>query len=488
MTGLLAAPAVLVVLVPFAAAATLGVLPGMRLAAWVNLAASGLVFLLACLLPFSPGDAGLLLRVDPLAATMAILAAFIGFTAAWVSIGCIAAEQAAGRLDPPRVRLYHALFQTYLGAVLLALLADNLGVMWVAIEAATVAAVLVVGLSRTHAAIEAAWKFFILCGVGIALALFGTILLTLAAGSVLGPGFAAMSWTGLARAAPHLPGPLLNLAFVFVLFGYGTKAGLVPLHVWLPDSHAEGPTPFSAVLGALAPIVALVALLRLRAVLSANVAAGGGAMAPGGALMALGLLSVLLGTISLWRRGDVKRFFAFSSIEQSGVIAFAFGLGGRMAVFAGLLQLILHALAKAAVFQCVGRAAQLKGGQRFTDIGGLIAGHPALGWLLAGAIAAVAGLPPFGLFVSEFLILGEAVLRVPWLALLLGAGLILGALGLILRLQSLCFGPPTADRGPAPGGPALAAPAVHLVLVLLLGLALPMALGGWLYGIAGTFR
>ena len=387
-----------------------------------------------------------------------------------------------------RLRQYHALFQAFLAGMLMALLSNNLGVTWVAVEAATMAAVLVVGLPRTAEAVEASWKYFILCGVGISLAFFGTIILYLAALPAFAAGpegaMAAMSWSALPAAAGHATAPLLNLAFVFLLIGYGTKAGLAPLHAWMPDAHAEGPTPVSAVLSGSILNVALFVILRLRGVMAANPEA----LAPGPPIMALGLLSLLLAAFSLWRRRDAKRFFAFSTIEQSGVAAFAFGLGGPLATFAGLLHLTLHTLIKAAVFQCIGRACQLKGSQLFADIGGLVASHRALGLTLAAGIVAVAGLPPFGLFTSEFMIVTNAIHLRPLLALPLGLGLVVGAWALAWRLIGLCTGEPTPDRGPAPSLAALAPAWLHLAVVAVLGLAMPASLVAWFAAVAGGLR
>ncbi len=230
--------------------------------------------------------------------------------------------------------------------------------------------------------------------------------------------------------------------------------------------------------------VALLIILRVRGLLAANAEA----IAPGPPIMALGLLWVLLAAFSLWRRRDVKRFFAFSSIEQSGVAAFAFGLGGAGAMFAGLLHMTLHTLAKAAIFQCVGRACQLKGTQKFTDIGGLVQGHRLLGLTLGAGIIAVAGLPPFGLFTSEFLIAMETVRRLPLAAIPLGLGLVVGAWALASRLLGLCFAPSMPDRGPAPDAAALVPAWLHLAAVLVLGLAMPDAVVGWFTAIAAAMR
>lgn len=476
-------PAGLVALVPVLMAVAVAFVADLRIAAWMVIAGATAAFALACALPWEFG-AGQLLLVDPLSAHMTILTSFVGMTTAWFSRGYIAVEAAAGRLDGPRLRQYHALFLAFLAGMLLSLLSNNLGVTWVAIEAATIAAVIVVGLPRTAEAVEASWKFFILCGVGIALALFGTFVLYLAALPVLGPGLAAMSWSALADAAPQCRGTLLNLAFVFMLLGYGTKAGLAPLHTWMPDAHAEGPTPVSAVLAGSILNVALVAILRTRSLLAGNAEA----IPPGPLIMALGLLSLVLAALSLWRRRDAKRFFAFSTVEQSGVAAFAFGLGGPPAVFAGVLHMTLHTLIKSAIFQGIGRAAQLKGGQTFSAISGLIASNRTLGLTLAASIAAIAGLPPFGLFTSEYLIVMETARREPLLSVVLGFGLVVSTWALGARLIDLCLGPATPSRGPAPGRLAMLPAWLHLAAVLVLGLLMPAQVVSWLSAIAVSVR
>jgi hydrogenase-4 component F len=471
----------LVAVVPLLVAIVIAAAPARWPGGWLVVGGATASFALACRLPFSLG-AGTLLLVDPLAAHMALLTAFVGMTTSWFSLGDIAAERASDRLDVSRAKQYHALFLVFLGFMLLALLSNNLGVAWVAMEAATIAAVLVVGLPRTEDAVEASWKMFILCGVGISLALFGTIVLYLAAIPALGPGLPAMSWSTLLKAAPACHGPLLNLAFVFLLLGYGTKAGLAPLHAWLPNAHAEGPTPVSAVLSGSILNVALTIILRLRGLISANA----DALPPGPPIMALGLLSLLFAAFSLWPRRNIKRFFAYSTIEQSGVAAFAFGLGGPAAVFAGILHLTVHTLTKTAIFQCVGRAGQLKGSQQFADIAGLARNHTALGLTLGAGIVAVAGLPPFGLFTSEFLIVSQTIRALPWLAIPLGLGLVVGGWALAARLLALLGGTPTPDRGPAPSLLALAPAWLHLAVVVVLGLAMPGAVVAWLTTIAAS--
>ncbi len=471
----------LAVLLPLLAAAGVAFIPRAEAASWVVIAASLGTFALTWRLPGA--DAGTLMLNDALSAHVSILTAFVGVMTAWFSRFHMLRELGADRIGERAMRQYHALFLAFLGFMLLALLADNLGVAWVAIEAATITGVLVVALSRTPGALEAAWKYFVLCGVGVAMALFGVIVVYLAALPATGPGLPAMSWTALAAAAPRVHAPLLNLAFVFLLVGYGTKAGLAPLHSWLADAHAEGPTPVSAVLSGSVLNVALVVILRLRGLLAANPAA----MAPGPPIMLLGLLSVLLAAFGLWRRGDIKRFFALSSIEQNGLVAVAFGLGGSVAVFAGVLHMTLHTLAKAAIYQCVGHVSQIKASQRLRDIGGLVAGHRLLALTLGAAIVAVAGLPPFGLFTSGFLILTEAVRRAPLLALPLCLGLLVGIWALLARLIGLLDAPATPDRGPAVPPRALLPAWLLLAVVLAAGLAMPGPLGAWLHGIGNLY-
>jgi len=480
----LTSPQALVALLPLLAAGVLAFVPRPLWGGWIVLGASAATFGLACRLPFQQGRAGSLLLADPLSAHMAMLTSFVGLVTAWFSRGALAQQALAAQMTPVAVRHYHALFMAFLGFMLLALLADNLGVAWVGIEAATIGGVVAVGLPRTPGAVEAAWKYFVVGGVGVALALFGIVALYLAAGAAHVTGLAGMSWTALAVAAPSLPPALLNLAFVFLLVGYATKAGLAPLHTWLADAHAEGPVPLSAVLAGSVLNVALVSILRLRGIVAANP----GAIAPGPPIEALGVASVLLAALALWRRRDMKRFFAMSSIEQNGLVALAFGIGGAPAVFAGMLHMTLHTLTKAALFMATGHAAQLKGSQRLDAIGGLGANHRPLALTFAAGIAAVAALPPFGMFTSAFLILTAAVQRAPVAAALAGVGVMVGVWALLAKLIALCLGEPTPDAGPGPPPAALLPAWLLLAVVLAAGVALPSPVAGWLGGIAAAQR
>ncbi len=284
--------------------------------------------------------------VDPFNVFLVALTAFVGFTTSLFSRPYMRIEHEHGRLTPARLRLYHSMFQVFNFTMLLALLTNNMGILWVALEAATLATVLLVSLYRTPASLEAAWKYFILCGVGIAQALFGTILLYFAAEKLLGVEGGALLWTELNAVKGQLEPTVLSLAFVFLLVGYGTKVGLVPLHNWLPDAHAEGPTPVSAVLSGLLLNVALYAVVRCKVLVDGSLQTSFAK----GLMMGFGMLSVVVAAFLLSRQKDIKRLFAYSSIEHMGIITFAFGMGGPIANFAGLLHMTVHSLTKSAIF------------------------------------------------------------------------------------------------------------------------------------------
>jgi hydrogenase-4 component F len=478
MSGLGSIAVAAVLLVPAIAAAILALLPAYQLGARLNIGAALMTFLAALTLFVARPATGQLLLVDDLNVVFIALNTFVAFTTSIFSASYIGHELEIGRLTPAYLRFYHAMYQVLMFAMNLALVSNNIGLMWVAIEVATLTTVLMVGIYRTEAALEAAWKYFILGSVGIALALFGTILVYLAARAVVGEGMDAMAWNVLAsRAAGFDPG-LLNLAFVFLLLGYGTKVGLAPLHAWLPDAHAEGPTPISAVLSGLLLNVALFALLRFKLLLAANA----GALAPGPLMVTMGLVSLIFAAFMLYRRRDIKRMFAYSSIEHMGIITFAFGMGGPLANFAGLLHMTMHSLTKSAIFFGVGHIAQATGTQRIADIRGLTESHPRLGWGLILGVVAIAGMPPLGIFMSEFLVVSSTIARQPLLALPLVAGLLIGFGALMLRLQGLVFGAPVA--GGQPVRASYAPMFAHLSLVLLAGLYLPGPLVAWFQNVA----
>lgn len=468
----------LLVIVPAAAIPVLAVVANYRLSAALNITACALTLLVALSLPFLPGMRSDLFIIDDFNIFLLVLTTFVGFTTSVYSASYIGHELETGRLTPVLLRFYHAMYQAMLGAMNLALIANNVGLMWVGVEVATLATVMMVGTYRTPEAIEAAWKYFILGTVGIGLAFFGTVLTYLVAAKVLGGGLPAMAWDLMAQNAGKFDSSLLSLAFVFLLVGYGTKVGLAPFHAWLPDAHSEGPTPISAVLSGLLLNVALYALLRFKIIVAANP----GAVDAGAILIVLGIASLLFAAFMLFRRRDIKRLFAYSSIEHMGITTFAFGVGGPLANFAGLLHMSMHSLTKSAIFFAVGHIAQAKGTQRIADVTGLSVTHPGLAIGFALGVIAIAGLPPFGVFMSEFLLVSTAIARQPLLTLLFVVGLLVAFSALLLRMHGLLFGAPSGKNGHVSASyvPLF----IHLVLVLIAGLWLPNAVVGWFRGVA----
>ena len=412
--------------------------------------------------------------VDPFNVFLIALTAFVGLTTALFSRPYMRVEMDHGRITAGRLRLYHSMYQLFMATMLVALTTNNMGLLWVAMEAATLSTVLLVTLYRTPASLEAGWKYFILCGVGIAQALFGTILLYFAAEKVLGAeGVTALLWTHLDAVKTQLEPTVLELAFVFLLVGYGTKVGLAPLHNWLPDAHAEGPTPISAVLSGLLLNVAIYAVVRCKVLVEGSLQSS----FPSQMLMGFGVVSVVLAAFLLWRQRDIKRLFAYSSIEHMGIITFAFGMGGSVASFAALLHMTVHSLTKSAIFFVVGHAAQKAGSQVMDDIRGLITTSPTIGWGLMTGTLAILGVPPFGVFASEFLILTTAMREQAWATPILLVSLGVAFAAIFGRVQPMVFGETNVKRLPHP--PALLPVFTHLAIVLLLGVYVPPYLADW---------
>ncbi len=467
-----------VLLIPLVGALVLGAIGHSRRAGWINIAISGAAFMASLWLALGVWEHGALLTsggmfyIDAFNVYLLVLTTFVGLTTAIFSRNYMLDEMKLGRVNTKRLQLYHAMYQGFLFTMLLALATNNLGILWVAMEGATLATVLLVSLYRTPESIEAAWKYFILCGVGIAQALFGTVLLFFAAERVIPNRHEALLWSVLYAHAAHLDPAVMGLAFVFLLVGYGTKVGLVPLHNWLPDAHSEGPTPISAVLSGLLLNVALYALVRIKMLADPTLGA-----VPGELMMGFGMLSFIVAVLFLHRQRDIKRLYSYSSIEHMGLMTFGFGIGGALATFAALLHMTVHSLTKSSIFVTAGHAAYIAGTQRIDRIRGLIRTQPSVGWGLLIGTAAIAGFPPFGIFTSEFLLLVATMQSWPWLTVPLLIGLVVALAGLFRQVQPMVYG--EALPGQRRAHTSMLSVAVHLALVLWLGLAIPAFLAQW---------
>jgi hydrogenase-4 component F len=413
-----------------------------------------------------------LLRADALSAFMDAMLAFVGGTALLYAAGYMGEELDRGHLSLSRYRRFFVYLDLNLFAMLAAVNVDNIAIMWIAIEGSTLSIALLVGFDRTKAALEAGWKFIILSFVGIALALFGTVLVYYTAEHVLGVGMEALSWNALHRAAEQLNPVVLKIAFVFILIGYGTKAGVAPMHTWLPDAHAEAPTPVSAILSGLMLNLGLYAVLRFKSVVDPVV----GPLFAGSIMLGLGLLSMAIAATFMLIQRDFKRLLAYSSIEHVGVSLVGFGVGGPVGVFAGFFHMINHALVKSTAFYAAGMVLLRHGHKMIERISGLLRQAPAVGAVLFLAAVALAGLPPFGLFISEFLIASASYTAHPWITVLFLLLLLLAFASLTAHLFKMLLGEPAAE-GQAAGGRAnrlmLGALAVNLIAMSVMGLFMP---------------
>ena len=473
----------LCLVIPVLAALILALVASPRIGARINIMASVLGLAASCRLAWLVLTGGVLggdqFYVDQFNVYLIALTSLVGLTTSIFSQSYMAHELEIGRVTPMRMRLYHSSFQGFMFTMLLALSTNNLGVLWVALEGATLATVLLVSLYRTRESIEAAWKYFILCGVGIAQALFGTVLLHMTSSKVIDDPERALLWTELHSHAASLEPVIVGIAFIFLLVGYGTKVGLVPLHNWLPDAHSEGPTPMSAVLSGLLLNVALYAIVRVKMITDVTLANGSihDPHLAGKLMMGFGLVSFIVAGFFLHRQKDIKRLFSYSSIEHMGLMTFAFGLGGPLATFGALLHMTVHSLTKSAIFVAVGYASQIAGTQRIDQIRGLISTQPKVGWSLLIGTIAIAGFPPFGVFTSEFLLLTATMKSAPWLTIPLLSGLAVAFAGLFRHLQPMVFG--QTPEGQLAVGARMLPVNLHLALVLWLGLSIPVFLAQW---------
>src|SRR3989441_519084 len=408
---------------------------------------------------------GGLFRADGLSAWMIGLIALVSLLAA-IEAPYTVPSAAVGRFRP--------LFHLFVFTMLLAVSTDDVGLRWVAIEGTPLASVFLVNLERSRASLEAAYKYLLICSVGVAIAFIGTVLVYFADIHQFGHEAHALRWTTLVRLAPGLPPRVVELGFVFHLVGYGTKAGLAPMHTWLPDAHSEAPAPVSALMSGVLLSVGVYALLRFKPVVDL---AAGPAFARR-VLLALGLASMAGAGPFLWASQNFKRMLAYSSVEHIGIACLGLGFGGAWGVTGALLHLANHALAKSALFLLAGRIRAAYDSAEVLDVRGLMGPLPRTGGAFLAAMLALMGLPPFGLFTSEVMIFGAGFGEGPVGVAAVGlALLVLAFAGLLRTTQTMLHGVPArppvhASLGAWPAVPVL----VALLLLVLTGLAWPPGL------------
>lgn len=437
---------------PLLAAAVAFVLPVHHWREWLSAGGAGLVAIVALITTARVANGGTInafdgyLRVDALSALMLATVALLGFSATLASIPYIRHDREIGHLPNGEgsQRWYFAGILGFTWTMLFTVTVNNVGLLWVGIEATTLVSALLVGFYRTRAGLEAAWKYLVLCTVGITCALFGVLLTYYAAQQ--GSETVSMNWSRLSQVAPGFDPAIMRLAFVFILIGFGTKAGLAPMHTWLADAHSQAPSPVSGLLSGVLLACALYGILRFQSLTNAST----GTAFASHLLLVFGVLSVLIAAPFILVQRDLKRLFAYSSVEHVGLMAVAFGIGGPIGITAGLLHLMNHAATKGMVFLVSGEIGQTYGNRRISAIHNILRVTPFAGWLLIAGVLALTGAPPFGIFTSELLIFnaGFSASAVEMLAVLIVV------LALVVIFAGMVFHAIRLSRGPDPGGPA----------------------------------
>lgn len=381
---------------------------------------------------YGPGE---FLRADALSTLLVISVSFVTALAAWLGPGLTRGES----YSRSEARVFRIFFNLFAFTMLFAVTTNNVGFMWVAIEATTITSAVLIPLHVTKASVEASWKYVLIGSVGIALAFVGTVLGYFDFVNLGGRQEAALNWTVLRAAAPLLHAEVIRLAFLFVLIGYGTKAGLAPMHTWLPDAHSEAPTPLSAMMSGVLLAVAVYAIMRWKAVVDAAV----GPAFSNRLLIVLGLLSLTIAVFSLVAQRNCKRMLAYSSIEHTGLTCLGLALG-PLGVFAAMLHLLNHSVAKSMAFLLAGRIQERYGTTEIGQISGVLSVMPVTGGLFAIGVLAVVGLPPFGLFISEFAIVRAGfVVGRPWLMGIVLVLLLVAFVALLRHLNRMLYGAPS---------------------------------------------
>jgi hydrogenase-4 component F len=416
---------------------------------------------------------GAFLRVDALSAVVALVVSGVAWISLWFGAGYMKHARAQGHIDDAALRRYYALTHLFIFAMLLAVIANNVGVMWVAVEATTIATALLIGLQHSKSSLEASWKYILIGSVGIALAFVGTVLGYFNFVEHVGETPFALNWTVLSLVAAKLNGDVLRLCFVFILIGYGTKAGLAPMYTWLPDAHSEAPAPISSMMSGSLLVVALYAILRWKVVVDARL----GPAYSNRMLILIGILSLAVAAVLLIRQASYKRMLAYSSVEHIGLMCLGFGLGATGAL-AALIQMLGHAAAKSMMFLLSGSILARCHSTRISSVRGLMRAMPWTGGLFLLGGLALLGVPPFGLFTSELLLLLAGFRQQhPWLMGLVLLLLLVIFISILRYMNRMLYGnPPERFAGGDLNRAGLVPLTLNVVALLLLGFGLPKQL------------
>ncbi len=410
------------------------------------------------------------LFADAFSAYIVLIVSIVGFVASVYSIGYMGHEFNHGIMDLRRLRMYYVLYHAFMFTMLLVGVTNNLG-LWIAIEMTTLASALLMILYSRKSSVEAAWKYMIICTVGITFALFGTILTYYGAVKILGENGDALNWTSLVAVADQFDPTIMKLAFIFILIGYGTKAGLAPMHTWLPDAHSEAPTPVSALLSGVLLNCAMYGIIRFYTIATKSTGTG----FTNNLLIIFGLLSLGIAVPFIILQEDYKRLLAYSSVEHMGIIALGIGFGGVFGVFGAILHMFNHAMTKSLMFFGAGNVLLKHETKEIDGVSGLVKSMPATGTMLIIGGLAITGSPPFSIFISEFTILAAGFLQghfIPSVLFLLFIIMIFA--GFFNNISKMAFGipKPGITRGEVSRW-TLGAMVILLLFVLVLGVYIP---------------
>jgi hydrogenase-4 component F len=465
------------VLAPVAAAVTATLMGWRRAVGRVTVGAAAVILAVGVVSATRTVDgvaltAGSWLRIDALSALMLIVIGAVSLIATWSGVGHLDDELASGRTNAHGARRYGVLVPLFLAAMVLAVLANNLGLMWAAVEGTTIVTAFLVGHRRTGAALEATWKYVIICSVGIALAYLGTVLVHYAARQAGVTEHGTLDWTQLVAHAGELDPGVMRLAFALLVLGFGTKAGMVPLHSWLPDAHSQAPAPVSALMSGVLLPVAVYALLRYRVIAIASIDPA----FVRGLLLAVALTSLALAASLLLAQRDYKRLLAYSSIEHMALAVIGVAVGTPLAIAAALLHIVGHGVGKAVLFCGAGEILAREGTTRIADVRGLLTRTPVLAGVFAVGLAALLGLPPFSLFVSEVALARAGIdTGLAWAIAAMLVLLLVIFVAVTVKAAGMLFG--STPTTPAPAGPPIGVLSARSAAPLVAGLLVVAALG-----------
>ncbi|HSQ05171.1 MAG TPA: hydrogenase 4 subunit F [Burkholderiales bacterium] len=417
------------------------------------------------------------LRVDDLALVFLLLLVLLTLAVSIYTVGWLKQAVEVGNMKAEYLRSYFALVHVFVATMVVTVLADNLGVLWIAMEGTTITSAVLIGFHGHHHGLEAAWKYIIVTTIGISFGLFGTVLVYAAAANVMG-STGAMSWVAIMNIAHTLDPGIVRIGFILVLIGYGTKAGLAPMHLWLPDAHSQAPTPVSALLSGVLIKCALLAIIRFQMI----TAAACGAAFPGEVLLVFGLISIVVATPFILAQRDIKRLLGYHSVEHVGIIALGLGFGGPIGIYGALLHVVNHGVTKALAFFAAGTAIARCGSRDMRRMRGLLTVAPLGATLLMLAALSLAGTPPFSIFVSELFVLRSGIGQEHWVAIAIFLAMVVIIFaGLLHHAGAMAFGKPAAEatHEPEAWSPLLGMLLLAAVMILL-GVTLPASVDGLL--------